>query len=171
VIAPADTDGVMARLRRRAAAVPILSTLAGSATVLLPVVAPVPLLPPFGLLVLLGWRLLRPELWPAWVGLPLGLADDLLAGRPLGTAAVAWTLVLTLIDATEDRSPWRGRIEEWLIAALACGTVTLWDWFIARVTGGGGPLRVTTPMLLASILVFPLVQRGCARLDRWRLRA
>lgn len=170
MIAPADTDGVMRRLRRRAAAVPIVSTLAGSATVVLPFVTSVPLLPPFGLLMLLGWRLLRPELWPAWIGLPLGLADDLLSGRPFGTAAVVWTLVLMLIDATEDRSPWRGRLEEWLIAALASGTVTLWNWFIAGITGGGGPLRVTTAMLLASILVFPLVQRVCARLDRWRLR-
>ena len=34
-------------------------------------------MPPFGLLVLLAWRLLRPELWRAWVGLPLGLPAEL----------------------------------------------------------------------------------------------
>lgn len=162
-------EAEMRRMRRRAAAVPIISTVAGSAVALLPIVASVPLIPPVGLLMLLGWRLLRPELWPAWIGLPLGLADDLISGRPLGTAMVLWTAILLAIDAAEDRMTWRGWWEEWLFAGVACGVATLGAWLVARFTGGGGALRMTAPMLVAAILLFPLAQRVCARLDVWRL--
>lgn len=158
------------RLRRRLAAVPILATLAGSATAALPIVADAPLLPPFGLLMLLAWRLLRPELWQAWIGLPLGLADDLLSGRPLGTAAALWTAILLLVEATEDRLAWRGRAEEWSLAAVACGVAMLGYWAVGRLTGGATPVRTTAPLLAATILAFPLVQRLCGRLDDWRLR-
>lgn len=166
-----DHDAALRRLRRRAAAVPVVSTIGGSALALLPVVTEVPVLPPFGLLMLLGWRLLRPELWQAWAGLPLGLADDLLSGRPLGTSMVLWTAILLAVEATEDRMVWRGRAEEWLLAAIACGVATMGQWAVARFTGGGSPLRVTAPALAAAILCFPLAQRVCATLDRWRLRA
>lgn len=163
-------DAEVRRMRQRAAAVPIVSTVLGSCAVLVPVVAEVPVLPPTGLLMLLGWRLLRPELWPSWIGLPLGLADDLISGRPLGTAMVLWTIILLAIEAAEDRMAWRDWWEEWLFAAVSCGVATLGYWAVARFTGGGGPLRITAPVLIASILCFPLALRVCARLDEWRLR-
>ena len=61
----------------RATALPWLTILLGSLTPWLPVIAPAPVLPPFGFLFLLAWRLLRPGLLPLWAGLPLGLFDDL----------------------------------------------------------------------------------------------
>ena len=48
----------------RTVLVPILSTLAGSAMAILPIIATEPIIPPFGLMLLLAWRLLRPEMWP-----------------------------------------------------------------------------------------------------------
>ncbi len=164
-----DHVRALRRLRRRAAAVPVASTVAASALALWPGVPGVPLLPPTGLLMLIGWRLLRAELWQAWIGLPLGLADDLLSGRPPGTAMVSWTAILLLIDAGEDRMAWRGRWEEWLLAGVGCGVATLWAWGVARFTGGEGAIAATAPALAAAILLFPLVQRLCAALDRWRL--
>ena len=60
---------------------PILSVMTGSMLVsILPVIAITPSLPPLGLLMLLGWRLLRPDLWPLWIAAPLGLFDDVLSG-------------------------------------------------------------------------------------------
>ena len=153
----------------RARLVPVLSTLGGSAVALLPTVALAPNWPPFGLLMLLGWRLLRPEMWPAWVGLPLGLADDLLTGQTLGTGMVTWTACLMLADLVEVRLLWRDYVQEWLIAALAIAGAILCDWAIATWTGGAAPLRLVVPQMLTSILCFPIIGRLCALLDRWRL--
>ena len=51
--------------------VPAISVMLGSMTVLLPSIALYPLLPPFGLLMLLAWRMLVRDLWPVWAALPL----------------------------------------------------------------------------------------------------
>jgi len=153
----------------RARLVPVLSTLAGSAVALVPVVALSPSWPPFGLLMLLGWRLMRPELWAAWVGLPLGLADDLLTGQTLGTGMVTWTVCLLLVDLVEVRLLWRDYWQEWLLAAIAITLAILGAWAIACWTGGATPVQLVAPQIVTSILCFPLVGRLCAMLDRWRL--
>ena len=53
-----------------------LSVVLGSMTTLLPVVATVPLLPPFGLMMLLAWRLMRGDAMKVWMPVPLGFPDD-----------------------------------------------------------------------------------------------
>lgn len=153
----------------RARLVPIVSTLIGSACALVPTVTLSPAWPPFGLLMLLGWRLLRPEMWPAWIGLPLGLADDLLTGQTLGTGMVTWTLCLLLIDLVEVRLLWRDYWQEWLLAAVAIAIGILGAWVIACWTGGATPVTLVEPQILTSILCFPFIGRLCALLDRWRL--
>ena len=72
-----------ARLRRCRG----LTILLGSLTPWLPVIAPAPVLPPFGFMMLLAWRLLRPGLLPLWAGLPLGLFDDLYSAASRSAAA------------------------------------------------------------------------------------
>ena len=52
----------------------------GSMLTALPLVSGLPLVPPFGFLMLLAWRFVRPGLLPVWAGLPLGLWDDLFSG-------------------------------------------------------------------------------------------
>jgi rod shape-determining protein MreD len=156
----------------RAWIVPILSTLAGSAiAALLPFVALSPSLPPFGLLMLLGWRLLRPELWRVWVALPLGLADDLLSGRPPGSAITLWTLLFLALDGVDSRFLWRDHWQDWLLAAAASALCILGGWAIAAFQGGGGSPLLVAPQILLTILCFPPAERLCAVLDRWRLRA
>ncbi len=87
---------------------PIISVLLGSMIVaLVPVVAQTPLLPPFGLMVFLGWRMLRPEIWPLWIGAPLGLFDDVMSGQPIGSAMFLWTAILLLLDFENQRHVWR----------------------------------------------------------------
>ncbi len=153
----------------RARVVPIASTLAGSGMALLPTVALTPAWPPFGLLMLLGWRLMRPVMWAAWIGLPLGLADDLLTGQTLGTGMVTWTASLLLVDLVEVRLLWRDYWQEWLLAAIAIALAILSAWAIARWTGGATPIRLIAPQIVTSILCFPVIGRLCAMLDRWRL--
>lgn len=156
-------------LSARAKAVPIVSTLAGSLLALMPIVATVPLLPPFGLLTLLAWKLLRPELWPVWIGLPLGLFDDLVSGEPIGTAMALWTLALLMIDAVEQRLLWRDYWQEWLMAGIAIVLVIGGGWLAAQWMGAPLRFRVLLPQLVTAVLCFPVVGRLCAILDRWRL--
>lgn len=167
--APTSSAPPTRALETRRRLVPLVSTVLGSATAIVPAVAQTPLWPPLGLLILLGWRLLRPELWPVWIGLPLGLADDLLTGQTLGTGMVTWTLCLLLVDAVEGRLLWRDYWQEWLLAAALIALAVLGAWAIARLTGGATPVGLLLPQIVISILCFPMIGRLCAVLDNWRL--
>lgn len=127
---------------------------------------------PLGLLLLLAWRLLRPDLWRAWIGLPLGLFDDVMSGQPIGSAMFLWTVALMGIDAIEHRMVWRSYRQDWLIATLAIIFCIAGGLFFARITGGGNvTLFLVAPQMVWTILLFPFVVRQCARIDRWRVMA
>ena len=155
--------------RMRGRILPILTTLAGSCLVLLPYVATAPTLPPFGFLMLIAWRLLRPELWPIWIGLPLGLFDDLMSGQPIGSAVMLWTLALLAIDVIDQRLVWRDYWQDWLIAAGLIIAILLGGLATANGAGGEGHIVLIVPQMIISVLAYPVVARLCALLDRWRL--
>jgi rod shape-determining protein MreD len=137
---------------------------------ILPVIADAPVLPPLGLLMLLGWRLMRPEVWPLWMALPLGLFDDLATGHPVGTAMALWTFGLIAIEAAQLRLLWRDYVQDWLIAAIVIIAVTMASWaFMAMARTGAGPAIGLAFQIVTSILAFPIIARLCAALDRWRL--
>jgi rod shape-determining protein MreD len=156
-----------ARIRVRV--VPVISTIIGSLMTLIPLVAAFPGLPPFGFLMLLAWRLLRPELWPVWIGLPLGLIDDILSGQPLGTATSLWTLTLLLLDLMDSYMIWRDYWIDWIVAAMAIIVYIAAGYWFAGLNGSTAPLAMLLPQMLLSILCFPALVRICVRLDRWRL--
>src|SRR5688572_19494181 len=81
-IAGSSSEVAYRELRRRF--VPLLSTLVAILLAQLPIVVSAPLLPDFGFLLLITWRLLRPEIWTARMALGLGLVADLVTGDPLG---------------------------------------------------------------------------------------
>ena len=149
--------------------VPIVSTLAGSGVGLLPFIASAPVIPPFGLLMALSWRMLRPELWPAWMALPLGLTDDLIGGAPLGTAMTLWTIAFLGIDLVDIRPMWRDHWLDWWIATVAILFCAGGSWAIGLFISGGGAWWPLVPPTLVAILAFPPIARLCAVLDRWRL--
>lgn len=148
---------------------PVASTVAASSLAILPVVALSPVAPPTGLLMLLSWRLIRPELWPAWAALPLGLADDLFTGNPIGTAPVLWTTCLLIVDQIDKRSIWRDYWQEWLIAALLVAACLAGHALLAAATGGSARIDHLWPVYLLSIALLPAFARVAAALDRWRL--
>ena len=148
--------------------VPVVATMIASMAPLLPIVATEPMLPPFGLLVLLGWRLLRSDLWPAWAALPLGLWDDLFSGQPIGTAMAGWTTILLVLDVIEQRLNWRSHLTNWRIAAIAITAYLLYALVVARLIGGATSPVVVLPQLIVAVLTWPIVARGCGALDRWR---
>ncbi|MEO6042250.1 MAG: rod shape-determining protein MreD [Croceibacterium sp.] len=148
---------------------PWLSVLLGSLCPWLPVIAPAPVVPPLGFMVLLAWRLLRPGLFPLWAGLPLGLIDDLYSGQPLGSGILLFSLALLGIELIELRIPWRGFLLDW---ALAAAILALYLSAAALVSGARlTPVQLTVigPQVLISIVLFPLVARLIAILDRVRL--
>lgn len=151
---------------------PVMTVMLGSLLTSLPIIAQSPVLPPFGLLLLLSWRLLRPELWRAWIGLPLGLFDDMVSGQPIGSAMFLWTVALIGIDAMEYRLVWRSYRQDWLIATVAVIVCMAGGWFFVRIAGGGSVrFSLVLPQMLWTILLFPFIVRQCARIDRWRVMA
>jgi rod shape-determining protein MreD len=149
--------------------VPVGSVLLASLAPLLPEIATNTLLPPLGLMVLLAWRLLRDDLWPVWIALPLGLFDDLFSGQPLGTAMALWTIAFLGIDLIDTRLVWRDHWQDWGIAGLIIAAELTLALGIAHLTGGAMPFVLLLPQIAVSILLFPLVARSCAALDRLRL--
>jgi rod shape-determining protein MreD len=149
--------------------VPVVTTLIGSAVTLLPFVWDVPVLPPCGLLVALGWRLLRPELWAAWIALPLGLADDLIGGAAPGTAMSLWAISFLVIDLVDARPMWRDHWLDWSIAAAAILFCATGSWAIGWFVAGGGTIWPAIMPTTVAVLAFPSMVRLCAAMDRWRL--
>jgi rod shape-determining protein MreD len=143
----------------------------GSMSTLLPIIATTPLLPPFGLLFLISWRMLVRDLWPVWAALPLGFFDDMFSGQPIGSAMLIWTLVFFVIDLFDRGMMWRDYRQDWGIAAsLIAGALGIGLW-IANAAGGDTNLLVILPQIVFSALAYPLVVRTCAALDklRWML--
>lgn len=151
--------------------VPILSVMAGSMLTAMPFFSGEPLLPPMGFMMLLAWRLMRPGIWPTWIGLPLGMFDDLFSGQPFGSAAFLWSLTMIAIEVIDSRAIWRDHIQDWFLAAIAITLIILCGVAVSGLAHWTPEIRVVLPQILISILVFPLVVRLCARFDSWRLAA
>ena len=66
--------------RKGVTAIPAASVVAASLLAILPVVSDRGGWPDFGFLMLIAWRLLRADAWPAWWAAPLGFVNDLLTG-------------------------------------------------------------------------------------------
>jgi rod shape-determining protein MreD len=163
--------GYQPTLSVKARAVPIVSTMIGSLVpLLLPIIAQAPVVPPFGLLVLLAWRLLRPGFWAVWAPLPLGFFDDLASGQPVGSAMLCWTLAFLAIEVSERSVLWRDYVQDWLVASAAIAGCLLAGYLLALFAGGAAPILAIVPQIVASMLFFPAVARLCARLDVWRLK-
>ncbi len=150
--------------------VPIVSVMAGSmVTAMLPLVAGSPMLPPLGLMILLAWRLMRPGMWPAWIGLPLGLFDDLYNGQPFGSSAFVWSLCMIAIELLDLQGIWRDYIRDWIIAAGLIILALLAGLGISALAHAAPEVYIIVPQMLLSILLYPLVVRFCAQLDGWRI--
>ncbi|MEZ5656235.1 MAG: rod shape-determining protein MreD [Sphingobium sp.] len=156
----------------RMEATPIICVLLASALPsLMPIVVQVPTLPPVGLLFLVGWRLIHHELWPLWIGAPLGAFDDIMSGQPLGTAVFLWSVVMMAIEIADARLLWRDYWHDWLIAICACLFFLAGGTILGWLSGSTAPLKLILPQLLWSALLYPIIVRFIARIDRWRMMA
>lgn len=152
LLGPFEEPPVALRLRALAP----LSIMAGSLITIFPFIASFPVLPPFGLMLLLAWRLHRPDALPIWSPLLLGLFDDLLSGQPLGSAMFLWTLCFFSIDLIERRVIMlRSFWQDWLVAAGGIATCLV----LGRLAATPLVADVDTPLLIqiaASVMLFPV---------------
>lgn len=149
--------------------IPWLTIVLGSLSPLWPIIAPAPVLPPLGYLLLLAWRVSRPGLLPLWAGLPLGFLDDLFSGQPLGFGILFFSLTMIVLDLVELRFPWRGFWQDWGLAALC---ISLYIALGALLSGAGFAvvqLGLILPQLGLAILLFPVLAQLVTLLDRIRL--
>ena len=150
--------------------IPAATVIFGSMISLLPIVSATGWWPDWGLLMLVAWRLLRADAWPAWWAAPLGFANDLIVGNPIGLSVALWAAMLIAMDILDRRTMWRDYWIEWGIAALFIALAELSQWRVAALLGASMPLGITAgPSILVGILCFPVAAFLAARIDRWRL--
>jgi rod shape-determining protein MreD len=152
-----------------AAYLPATSVVAASMLSALPIVSTSGWYPEFGFLALIAWRLLRSDPWPAWWAAPLGLANDLITGAPIGMSVALWTVTMILLDLVDRRTIWRDYWIEWALAALLLLLSETVEWWIAGMTGAPLSFVSILPPLLISIFAFPIAAWAVARIDHWRL--
>lgn len=167
-------DEFGSRINRRhspmlAYGIPVASIMLGSILPVLIVASAVPLVPPTGFMILLGWRLVRPGIIPVWAGFPLGLWDDLFSGFPFGSAILLWSLALLAMDMIESRLPWHGFIQDWMTGGLILCAYLLVATLLSGGHGSFPMLLALVPQILLCLLLFPIISRMIARLDRLRL--
>lgn len=153
----------------RFAAAPIASVMLASAVPLLPFAANAPLLPPLGFLLFIAWRMLRSDLWPVWIGLPLGAWDDLASGQPIGSAMALWTIVMLSMDALDRRLVWRDHWIDWVVGGTALLFVLIVGALLAHAGSLADAIVLVGPQFLWSLFLLPAAMLIVARLDRWRL--
>lgn len=170
----ARSDAYGSRLNRShspvvANIVPWASIMLGSILPIFFIAAALPLVPPIGYLMLLGWRLVRPGLLPVWAGIPLGIFDDLYNGQPFGFALLTWSLTMLAIELLDARLPWRSFWQDWIAAVLLGAFYLGSGWLLSGASPTLFSLIALGPQLVLTLLLFPIISRVVARLDLWRL--
>lgn len=150
---------------------PLLSVIIASMlAMLLPFFPSIPLLPPLGFMLLLAWRILRPGLWPVWIGAPLGLVDDMFSGQPFGSAILIWSITMVLLELADQRFLLRGFWPDWIIASALILFAIIAAYGINVVNGAVIAPIVLLPQIALSMIFFPLTIRFTARIDARRQR-
>ena len=150
--------------------IPAATVVAGSLFSLLPIVSATGWWPDFGLLMLLGWRLLRADAWPAWWAAPLGFLNDVILGNPIGLSVALWAAIMIAMDILDRRTMWRDYWIEWAIAALFISLSEIAQWRMDGLSGALSPFGISVgPPALIGVLCFPVAAFIASRLDRWRL--
>ena len=150
--------------------VPAATVVAGSLLALLPIVSATGWWPDFGFLMLIGWRLLAADAWPAWWAAPLGFVNDLIVGNPIGLSVALWAAIMIAMDILDRRTMWRDYWIEWALAAVFIALSEMAQWRVAGLLGAACPSTpVPAPRSWLRCSCFPVAAFLLSRLDRWRL--
>ncbi len=148
--------------------IPAATVVFASALSILPIVSVTGWWPNFGFLMMIAWRLLRADPWPAWWAAPMGFANDLLTGSPIGLSVALWTTVMLAMELVDHRTQWRDYWVEWAIATALIAFDRWAEWQVAGLMGAPVHFVQVVPAIAISVLAFPLAAMIVARLDRWR---
>jgi rod shape-determining protein MreD len=148
---------------------PATTVVAGSLLAALPIISTSGWYPDFGYLVLISWRLLRADPWPAWWAAPLGLINDLFTGYPIGFSVALWSATMLALDLVDRRTMWRDYWIEWVLAGVLLAIDQWLQWRVASAMGARLPYWTMLPPLVISICVFPVSAWIVSRIDAWRL--
>jgi rod shape-determining protein MreD len=149
--------------------IPAASVVLASLLSALPIIVESGWYPDFGFLVLIAWRLRRADVWPSWWAAPLGFANDLLAGSPIGLSVTIWTFAMLALDLVDRRTIWRDYWIEWILAALLILLDEAAQWMVAAWVGARISFAFVLPAIFISIASFPVAAWFVGRLDHWRL--
>lgn len=153
----------------RANSVPYASILIGSILPFWIMADVMPIAPPIGFIIFLSWRLMRPGFLPLWAGVPLGAFDDLFSGQPFGSAILLWSLTMIALEIIESRFPWRGFWQDWFTAGLTLVIYVLAAMLVSGATVTPHLFIATVPQIIMAVLLYPLIARLIAWLDKFRL--
>lgn len=153
----------------RARSVPYISIMLATILPTLIIADVMPLSPPLGYIVFLGWRMMRPGLMPLWIGVPLGAFDDLFSGQPFGSGILLWSLTMIALELIETRFPWRGFWQDWFTAGLASVLYIVVAMAISGASITPFLIIATIPQIMLAVLFYPLIARLIALLDSFRL--
>lgn len=134
-----------------------------------PVISSAPVMPPLAYMMLLAWRMMRPGMLPLWAGLPLGLLDDLYSGMPFGSGIVLWSVTMLVMEVIDEKFLWRGFLQDWLAASALIAAYLLITSALAWIATGYPLPMVIVPQAVLSVVLYPVVTRLVALLDRVRL--
>ena len=154
---------------RFAMLVPAMTVVCASLLSALPLISSSGWFPDFGYLVMISWRLLRADPWPAWWAAPLGLVNDLFTGYPIGFSIALWSASMLALDLIDRRTMWRDYWIEWMLAAILIAIDEWLQWRIAKIAGADVPFTMMLPPLVISICAFPLSAWFVSRVDARRL--
>lgn len=134
--------------------------LGGSTAAALPLLADAPILPPFGFLAFVIWRLLAPALLPPWYAIGFATFDDLVSGNPLGTGILLWTVVALVLEGVERAFLFRNWRQDWMIANLTSILYLGAMWLLFPINGGSppSPTALLLPAVLSLIAIPPLIR-------------
>ncbi|MGV3512100.1 MAG: rod shape-determining protein MreD [Novosphingobium sp.] len=120
-------------------------------------------------MMLLAWRMMRPGMLPIWAGLPIGLFDDLYSGMPFGSGIVFWSATMLAMEVIDEKFLWRGFLQDWLAACALIAAYLLLTSTLAGIATGYPLPVVIVPQVMFSLVLYPVVTRLVALLDRVRL--
>lgn len=153
----------------RARSVHYITIMLGSLLPIFVIADVMPIAPPLGFIMFLGWRLMRPGLMSLWIGVPLGAFDDLFSGQPFGSGILLWSVTMIAIEVIETRFPWRGFWQDWFMAGLGILLYILAAMLVSGAKLSSPLLIAAIPQIALSIMLYPVISRLIAVCDRFRL--